>query len=403
MASEALAIRYSTPSRTIPDTATPIVRLKAQSLAAQGNGAAVANWTDAATGDSFNGTLSQSAASSRPIVLTNALNGRAVVSFDGNDSLGSSLTNSLPNSGRGITVLAVTTSDSSGATAERIGQIGDSGGAAGQIVGFDVSKSPASESNGGAGFRFNNGASLYDTPIAADGFHIVAWQIDDAQAYAEAKLFVDGTLPANTFSGACTSPTNTVNFSGNDLELLLGTGRSAAGNLLSGDYFSGQLAEMLVFNEQLTIGQINLVANYLSTEYGLPFAYETNLLPFDGGDHNADGKVDAADYVAWRKTGLGGPQGYTDWRTNFGFSQPGAGNSHVPEPAAWVMILLSAIATEFHRPSRHKMKIAPLATDGNSVFNALDRRDPNRSPVASDRIKIQNALARNLTYRVSSR
>jgi hypothetical protein len=281
------------------------------------------------------------------------LNGRAVVSFDGNDSLNSSVTNSLPNSGRGITVFAVTTSDASGAAAQRIGQIGDSGGAAGQVVGFDVSESPTSESNGGAGFRFNNGASLYDTPISNEGFHIVAWQIDDAQAYDHATLFVDGTLPANTFTGASTT-TNTVSFSGNDLELLLGTGRSTSGGLLAGDYFTGQLAEMLVFNDQLTIGQINLVANYLSTEYGLPFAYETNLLPFNG-DHNADGAVDAADYVAWQKTGFG-PMGYTDWRRNFGAATTGSGNSQVPEPAAWLMIVVGAIATGIQRWPRRGIR-----------------------------------------------
>jgi uncharacterized sulfatase len=350
MANEALAIRYSTPSRTVSDTATPIVRLKAQSLAAQGNGSAVSNWTDTATGDSFNGAVSQSTASSRPTVVTDALNGRAVISFDGNDSLGSSTTNSLPVSNRGITVLAVATGDTSGDTAERLGQIGDSGGAAGQVVGLDVSTSPTSTSNGGAGFRFNNGASLYDTPIADPGFHIVVWQIDDGQAYADAKLFVDGTLPANIFTGESTSPSNTASLSGGDLELLLGTGRNASGALLSGDYFNGQLAEMLVFNEQLSIGQINLVANYLSTEYDLPFAYQTNLTQFAAGDHNANGAVDAADYVAWRKLGLG-QQGYTDWRTNFGDLQLGSGNSLVPEPAAWFMMIIGAIATMLARPS----------------------------------------------------
>jgi len=41
------------------------------------------------------------------------------------------------------------------------------------------------------------------------------------------------------------------------------------------------------------------------------------------GDYNEDGIVDAADYVAWRRTDIGGAQGYTDWRANFG--QTGGG------------------------------------------------------------------------------
>ena len=47
------------------------------------------------------------------------------------------------------------------------------------------------------------------------------------------------------------------------------------------------------------------------------------------GDHNADGVVDAADYVAWRKDpdNFGGdPAGYNDWVANFGESQLGSGN-----------------------------------------------------------------------------
>jgi len=349
LSQQALSIRYSTPSRNIPDAVTPLVRLKAQDLAATlGNNAAVASWSDTATGDSFNGSLTQSTAASQPTFHTNALNGRAVVSFDGGDSLLSSTTNSLPSSGKGITVIAVATGDTSGNPAQRLGQVGSHAGTGGKIVGFDASTAPTSTSNGGSGFRFNNGASSYDTPIAASGFHIVTWQVDDAQSYADAKLFVDGTLPANTFTGTSTTA-NTTSFSGTDLELILGTGRNASAALLTSDYYTGQLAEFLVFNDVLTVGQINLVANYLSTEYALPFAYETNILSAQsalGGDFNHDGKVDVADYVVWRKTGTDGQQGYQAWRANFGTSTaglnlsiPGSGlTASIPEPATWVIL-----------------------------------------------------------------
>jgi hypothetical protein len=140
-----------------------------------------------------------------------------------------------------------------------------------------------------------------------------------------------------------------VNFSGSDLELLLGTGRNTSGALLSGDYFSGQLAEMLVYNDQLSIGQINLVANYLSSEYGLPFAYETNLGPSIDGDHNADGTVDAADYVAWRKTNTGDQQGYDDWRANFGNGFGSGGVGQVPEPGGWMMLGIALLAVGLRR------------------------------------------------------
>jgi hypothetical protein len=58
------------------------------------------------------------------------------------------------------------------------------------------------------------------------------------------------------------------------------------------------------------------------------------------GDHNGDGVVDAADYVAWRKepdANGGDPIGYEDWVADFGESNLGSGGvqsaAAVPEPA----------------------------------------------------------------------
>ena len=66
------------------------------------------------------------------------------------------------------------------------------------------------------------------------------------------------------------------------------------------------------------------------------------------GDYNGDGKVDAADYVVWRRRPTSAAQqGYDDWRANFGNPLPGSGSGSlasaggVPEPAAW---LLAAMA-----------------------------------------------------------
>jgi hypothetical protein len=65
------------------------------------------------------------------------------------------------------------------------------------------------------------------------------------------------------------------------------------------------------------------------------------------GDYNADGAVNAADYVLWRKNpaGHGGdPAGYNTWRTNFGRTA-GAGSglgggSAAPEPATLGLLAL---------------------------------------------------------------
>jgi hypothetical protein len=67
------------------------------------------------------------------------------------------------------------------------------------------------------------------------------------------------------------------------------------------------------------------------------------------GDYNGDGKVDAADYVAWRKTN-GTLTGYDTWRENFGrssFASAAVASAAVPEPPARLMFLLGLTAVPF--------------------------------------------------------
>jgi hypothetical protein len=64
------------------------------------------------------------------------------------------------------------------------------------------------------------------------------------------------------------------------------------------------------------------------------------------GDFNGDGVVDAADYVVWRKSGAS-PEGYDEWRANFG-SIAGAAASlmdaSVPEPQGMTLFAISLCA-----------------------------------------------------------
>jgi T5SS/PEP-CTERM-associated repeat protein len=83
---------------------------------------------------------------------------------------------------------------------------------------------------------------------------------------------------------------------------------------------------------------------HTSTSVTLKVVAETD------GDHNGDGFVDAADYVAWRKSpnNFGGhPGGYTTWRSNFGetpgsgATQAAAANAPVPEPSLLTLTLMA--------------------------------------------------------------
>ena len=70
------------------------------------------------------------------------------------------------------------------------------------------------------------------------------------------------------------------------------------------------------------------------------------------GDFNGDGRVDAADYIAWRKTD-GTPAGFNAWRTHFGqttgsgAAATGTANpsiSAVPEPGSLGLLGLAIAA-----------------------------------------------------------
>ncbi|MEN1679492.1 MAG: hypothetical protein AAGJ46_07845 [Planctomycetota bacterium] len=82
----------------------------------------------------------------------------------------------------------------------------------------------------------------------------------------------------------------------------------------------------------------------------LPAQPPTVALP---GDLNSDGRVDAADYTAWRD-GAAPIADYLLWKQHFGQSSAGAAASHaesvVPEPHAACVLLLAAFAVRARRP-----------------------------------------------------
>jgi hypothetical protein len=91
----------------------------------------------------------------------------------------------------------------------------------------------------------------------------------------------------------------------------------------------------------------------LSIDYGMGSASSImltvdSLVTSHPGDFNGDGKVDAADYVLWRKNPAAFlPDDYDTWRSNFGFP-PGSGSSlggsgTVPEPGFLGLMFCAAV------------------------------------------------------------
>jgi hypothetical protein len=107
--------------------------------------------------------------------------------------------------------------------------------------------------------------------------------------------------------------------------------------------------------------KLSLTTDDLDAGFNSLFILANSPLAALDGDFNNDGKVDAADYVVWRK-GLGTTYTQSDfylWRSQFGEMIPGAGggtggsSTAVPEPAT-VAILISfcGIASSIRRRFR---------------------------------------------------
>jgi hypothetical protein len=107
---------------------------------------------------------------------------------------------------------------------------------------------------------------------------------------------------------------------------------------------AGSIANPASFAED-SVGNLYLIA------YGSGSIFKINTSQLLPGDYNANGTVDAADYVLSRKTGAS----YTIWRNNFGntvhISGSGTGAS-VPEPAMLTLIAFSGLIVASRRGAR---------------------------------------------------
>jgi hypothetical protein len=74
--------------------------------------------------------------------------------------------------------------------------------------------------------------------------------------------------------------------------------------------------------------------------------------PDQTGDHNGDGSVNAADYVAWRKLDGANEDGYDDFVRHFGEPLPSGGSGPVPEPSALVLLAMCVPALLTRRANR---------------------------------------------------
>jgi hypothetical protein len=189
-----------------------------------------------------------------------------------------------------VTILAVFTGDGSGQAGERLCGIGSSSGTGGQIICIDVSTN-TTLADGGSGLRFNNGKCLVKASNPLDlNFHVAAAQIDQGSQYQSARYFVD-SMEVQLFDNLA-NPTNTLNLPATGNSFTIGT-TWINGSIGTADYFSGDVAEILVYNRVLSEEEIETVGYYLAHEYNLASDFSPAMWALSPADGAVDVDKDA--------------------------------------------------------------------------------------------------------------
>jgi len=237
-------------------------------LGVQTSGTNVTGWLD----QSGNGhDLAQTNATDQPVLENNVVGGKPVVRFSA-DSQYLRRTNALGITGNAaVTVFMVVESDG---VNRRALQFGEANGTAQQCIAFTTDSS----------IRYNNGNSehLYDKMY--NGFGIGTWMVPAGGTYSDGRFFKNGDEKYQTGSGGSGNAKNLL-----DGETLIGQGRNAGS---WNDRFLGDIAEIIVYERELSSEERNSVGHYLEEKYGLATRY---TMPAAYAD---DGAVWSADHEA---------------------------------------------------------------------------------------------------------
>ena len=236
-----------------------VERFRASDIAGATDGQPLTSWPDTATDD---GVSQNATAGGNPVYRDNAtVSGQPAVRFDGNDEFRTSLPPGIGSTSGFVYFAVVRATSPPGA-----GGVNDGSGP--YIFDRDISTTGnplASLKNhvGRFGFqkRFDSGAGLggpvSTTSISTSTFQIVAVRRNPGDNRFE--IWVDGVMEATQGdSGSALTPQPIV------------IGRHAT-NVNGG--FAGDIAELLVYEDELTSAEFNEVGSYLEARYGLNTAF----------------------------------------------------------------------------------------------------------------------------------
>ncbi len=241
-------------------TSNLVERFRASAITGLANGAVVATWPDGATGDGA--SQDASAGSTTPTFRLNVTpSGKPAVRFDGNDeSRTTTLPGIAPTSGFAYFIVC------KGNGAQGNGGVADGGGSYifdRHLTGDGNPLVSLKAVNGRYGFqkRYNSGGGLggpvSDTAISNTDFQIVALRRNRTQNRFE--LWVDGQMEGTDGdTGEALTPDP------------IDIGRHAVGTTQG---FNGDIAEILIYEDELSDADFQAVGAYLESEYGLDTAF----------------------------------------------------------------------------------------------------------------------------------
>lgn len=187
---------------------------------------------------------------SGPEYIDNVLNGLPVLRFDGSKYLIGASAGVAGSSGSSVIVVFRCFSSSSDQDVFSFGE--SSSPTAGKRKRIDV--------GGNSGWRFNNGNRLFSERFVIDRFHISSWISADGADYGSHERYIDGVISTGSSSSNSSSIPDI-----NDAEYAVGKGRNNSGGL---SYeFSGDIAEIIVFNRQISDLERKNIENYLSDKW----------------------------------------------------------------------------------------------------------------------------------------
>lgn len=244
-----------------------IIHLRADSLDLN-DGESVSQWADLATGDGVDGTLGAAVNANLPTYREGGYDGWPAVHFDSANTEALLSSSWTWDATQGVCVFMVCTGGE--ANSDRACFVGSEQGAVYQSFSCDVASTTSGVVGTGSGARYNNGWCLTSdagpNPVRLGRWHASVRQIAQGGGYGSLVYAVDA-FPALTL--ATNEPTRSIAFSASGNVIAVGNGRAntTTGWVGGSDWYTGDVAEIVVYNRQLSQAEMEEMLAYLRGEY----------------------------------------------------------------------------------------------------------------------------------------